>query len=42
MMEILKRFEEDATNDEDFVLDDNGSDEDDDLALQLKTMDLGM
>lgn len=42
MMELLKRFEEDAANDDEALLEDGDSDaEDDDLASQLESMDLG-
>ena len=42
MMELLKRFEEDAVDDKDALLADEDSDEDgDDIAARLESMDLG-
>ena len=42
MMDLLKRFEEEATEDEAAILKDDDSDEgEDDLASRLESMDLG-
>lgn len=40
MMELLKRFEEDTTNDNQAFLDDS-DEEDDDLASKLESINLG-
>lgn len=42
MLELLKRFEEDAAEDDTALFDDNDSDDaEDDLAAQLDSIDLG-
>lgn len=42
MMELLKRFEEDAANDEAALLDEDADNDEDDLTSQFQSMDLGM
>ena len=41
MMELLKRFEEDAGNDEAALMEDDSDDDADGLASQFESMDLG-